>query len=266
MPQSSNNSNNTFTSKLSGINLQSQNIERRILILMNFIWLDEINEKSVFSDTFDYQYTHKKTLRESKLIENVRILSTVEQLLISRYYVFNQDGLSDIIANVEDFGTNKMEQYIELFNTVRYFYNHEILRFVKVSNPKLESLELFKEQIKSKRISEFVRSIYLTPHESLSFLSNPELFSETHLSNLKRIGFSLNTDFVNRIDLNEITIDLLDFLKCCHPTGYGVEPNRLIMNEDILNNYAVRLLSTIYENVYFIVDKETRRIIYVLGR
>ncbi|MDC3418503.1 hypothetical protein [Aquibacillus salsiterrae] len=233
---------------------------------MNFKWLEELTDKSPFSDNFNYQYTHKETFRGTKKFDHKRVLSTVEQLLISRYYILNKDGLSDIITHVEDYGINRLEQCFELFNTVKYFYNNEVLRFVRVSNPKQESLRLFEKQVNTKQISDFVRSIYLNPHDKLSLFSNSELVSETHLSNLIRIGFSLNTDFVEKVDLRETPEDLLDFMKFCHPMEYGVEPNKLIMDENILNNYAVRLLSTIYKNVYFIVDKETSRIIYIMGK
>lgn len=195
-------------------------------------------------------------------------LSSVEQLLLAPYYIFNPEGFANNIPNIKDYGMDKLTRYAVLFNSVRYLYENNILRLISLTAPKKQSLELFSNQIKDDiQISKFIKNAYLTPHSDFTNLTFKEMTSQSYVAKMKRKTYLLNKNSIKKIELNEQEKerDLIHYFKTCFPNNFGLEPNKLVFNEELLSNYVIRFLFTLYDNVYVVVDNNINRVLYIYG-
>lgn len=259
----------TVSDTISTIYFQMAEMMKEGVILESdnhFTWLEKITDLSVFDPNSDPFFTHIKKVSHSDKIDSGRILSPVEQLYLAPYYNLNLAGMSHTFTHVDEYAFNRLKSCLALFNKVKYLYDKDILKFITISNPKKQALELFDKHVHTKRISHFVRSLFLDPHDKFSLIATEELYLEKHRAKMDKITFSLNANYVEKVDLKQIDQDFLDFFIYGNPDGFGVEPHKLLLDENLLNNDAVRLLTTIYQNVFITVDRTNNRIIYIMGR
>lgn len=188
-------------------------------------------------------------------------LSSIEQLLLAKYYVFRDIDFYDFLINLDKLTDTKKELYASNFEKVTYYYSGNSMKIVKLERPIKKSLEKFNEQHKIANINLFVNGLYLQPNKEYSNLQYSELYKDKS----RTAFYQLNKTSIEMLTENEISKEneLIDFLRLCYFDGFKIEPNMLMFNSNLLENYAIRFLATIYENVYFVVKEETKRIMLI---
>lgn len=205
----------------------------------------------------DFKSITKKERIPSENKTNTGTLSSVEQLLLSRNYVFS-NSLSEYIWNPSGYDMKKLTLYTKHFKQVRFLYSGEQLKFIHLENPNESSIHQFSKQINNNNLSLFVKGLYFSPFNGFEKKDYSQVVPETGEKEI----YTLDNNFIEPLNLTEQSseTELIHFLKNCYP-NFRTEPDRLLFNENILNNFAVRLLATIYERISFVVEVSSKRIL-----
>ncbi|MRH43280.1 hypothetical protein GH741_11375 [Aquibacillus halophilus] len=191
-----------------------------------------------------------------KNINNNVSLSTVEQLLLANYFAIGPYNFQAIIGSLDKYGMEYILRYANHFNKARFILNNNKRSFIVLEDAKESSIKLFSELLTKDKISPFILGLYLN-----NGYSNREFpFVLTHPTSI----YKLNPRCISNIELIEEE-ELVRYLRICNPT-FRAEPNMLYFNENLIDNYAIRLLVTVYKELYLIVDNKTNLVVFVGGR
>ncbi|MBD8005810.1 hypothetical protein [Bacillus norwichensis] len=205
------------------------------------------------------EINHMQTIKNKKnrLFAN-RDLSSTEQFLIAKYYIYPGDS-SELLSNPQKFGINRIQQYSTHFEESLYLYSNDELKFIQLMNATKESLIQFEKQKQNLSICRFVKELYLSPHNKFKDLGYWEL------NRTKNIFFQLKKGSVKTLEYDELNQEneLIEYLTICQPE-FGVEPNGLLFNEDLQKNYVIRLLASVFKDIFLVVNEPTNRVVSIV--
>lgn len=217
-------------------------------------------DTSIFLKNDEEENDFKSITKREKITSSEGIiysdkLSSIEQHLLARNYTFGND-LSEYIWIPKNMDVNNLTPYLKHFNLIRYLYSNNELKFIQIGNPKESSINQFSKIIND--LHPFVKGLYFSPDENLK----KKDYSIITPAKVKREMYTLDSSYIKKLNSDEQVFnkELIDFITKCYP-NFRTEPDRILFDENILCNFAIRLLVTLFEKISFIVESESKRII-----
>lgn len=232
--------------------------------LMSYKWAELIENRKL-SELLPMNIKFQKLLLSRKKehidtseipADNIKSLSTVEQLLLVKYFAIGSYEFQDILCFLNKYGIQKVLRYASHFHKARFVLYKNERSFIVLQDAKKSSVQLFSESLKQGKISTFILSLYL--NDGFRDRKFPNL--ATH----PRAIYKLKTDYIDLLSEIELTVEaeLVSFLRICHP-DFRTEPNMLYLNENLVENFGIRLLATVYKEIYLIVETKTNLVVFI---
>ncbi|WP_078380721.1 hypothetical protein [Sutcliffiella halmapala] len=205
-----------------------------------------------------------KALHEYDETPTPSILTEVEQLILAPFYVYNSYNFVYKVNNLNDYEVDKINQIAKHFNKVQGIYFEDNMNQIQLMEAKSMSLTLFNDYIEGGRVNPYVKAFYLSPSHEVNISGS---VFDIMKSGCIRVFYKFNKEFVTPINSEDIVKieHLIEFFNINNPSSYVTTPNKLVFNESLLNNFGLRLLSTIYKTTFCCIDSKSNVILYLGG-
>ncbi|MED3793371.1 hypothetical protein P4571_13105 [Niallia alba] len=239
--------------------------------MKNYKKISREEANSFVSDNHTPTYSDRdEKITVLKSMESPEILSEVQQLILAKYYYISQE-YQEIIFPSQNVQVN-LDEYLCLFNKGRYFYKNNQKTTILLWSPKQQSIDAFKKSILENTISPLIHSFYKKqvlditiedPDKMIAINTEPEQIEEP-ITEKKSFSFYLLDNMKANLP-KEDHIDLVEFLQTYYPKSFSIPfPTSVELDNEIVNNYGIKLFSSIYNHITIIVDDKDGNIECVL--
>lgn len=218
-------------------------------------------------------YNHAPTYSDNsekiaalKSLVSPAILSEIQQLILAKYYYISQE-YQDHLFLPKNAQVN-FDEILCLFNKGRYFYKNNQKMAIWLWSPRQHSIDTFKKSIIENTISPFINSFYKKqllditiedPDKMIAISTEPEQ-TEEPIVEKKSYSFYL-LDKINVIPKMEEHKDLVAFLQTYYPNEFSIPfPTNIELDNQMVNNDGIKLLSSIYKHITIVVDDKNGKI------
>jgi uncharacterized protein YfkK (UPF0435 family) len=218
-------------------------------------------------------FDNKEKIANLDVIEIPDNLSLVQQLVIAKYYYISQDYQDFIyIYSHEQYNYGDL---LCLFNKGYYCYKGNKKIAFLLESPKQQAIDYFRDAVKNNKISPFLTSFYKKkiintlvrdPNEMLSINTTPiEQIKEIIPKKRELSFYLLNTKDFDSSSIESEHKPLLSYLQKHHPISFSIpSPNNICLDSNIINNYGIKLLSSIYKSILLINEDKDNSVLEIL--
>lgn len=183
-----------------------------------------------------------------------KILTSVEQQMLVSYFVFGFYDFVSKIQSIQKYGVKSAERIATHFNHVTYLYSKGELKTIQLEKAKKNSVELFGEQYRSGKISNFVKDLHLNPgYQNESFPRSPN----------NNTLYAIKNDELEPLSEEEKILEksLIQYLE--NISHFNTQPNMLFLNNKLKDNFGIRLLASVFKNIHCAVEEQTNKIVFI---